>query len=372
MDFFNTKKQYNLLKTKINKAIASVHNHGKYIMGPEVIQLENLLKKYLNVKYVITCANGTDALMLSLMSINIKKGDAVFLPSFSFVSTAEAVAILGADPVFVDVDERTFNIKKESLIAAIENIKNNTDLNCKAIVSVDLFGQTSNYDELKKISQKYKLKLIADSAQSFGAKWKNKKVGNLADITTTSFFPAKPFGCYGDGGAVFTNNSRLFNKINSIRIHGSNKKKYQYSYVGINSRLDTIQASILIEKLRIFDKEIEIRNKIAKFYNKNLSKYLKIPIIDNNCRSVWAQYTLISNNRKKIINYLSKYKIPTAIYYPIPIHLQKPYQKFYKSPDGLKNSIILSKQVFSIPIYPYLSKKNQIEIISRIKETFKN
>tara|TARA_B100000989_G_C19504010_1_gene455613 strand:+ start:164 stop:1273 length:1110 start_codon:yes stop_codon:yes gene_type:complete len=367
MNFFDTKPQFELIKNNLDLRLKEIHRHGKYILGPEVYELEKKLSDYLGVKYAITCANGTDALTLSLMSLDITAADAVIIPSFSFVSTVEAVALLGAQPIFVDVDKHTFNIDIESIEEAIKYVLNKTNLNLKAIIAVDLFGQTADYDQLNDIKDKYKINLLADSAQSFGAEWNKKKIGNLADITSTSFFPTKPLGCYGDGGAIFLNNEELYLKIKSLRSHGTSKTKYMYENIGINSRLDSIQAAILIEKLKIFDDELLLRDEIAKNYSENFQDILGIPKIHKNAKTVWAQYTLRSQDRENYIRILNEKGIPTIIYYPIPLHLQKPYKDAIISPTGLENSKQLSAEVFSLPLYPYLSKEHQNHINLSIK-----
>ncbi len=363
VSFNNLALQQKRLESKIYEKIKHVLAHGKYILGPEVSELENKLSKYSNAKYVATCASGTDALILSLMAHNIGKGDAVLCPSFTFPATAEAIVLTGAEPVFVDVDKDTYNICINSLEHTIEKNKNNY----KAILIVDLYGLPADYKALSKISKKYGLVLIADAAQSFGAEYLEKKVGTLADITCVSFFPAKPLGCYGDGGAILTEDKNIWNKILSLRAHGKGREKYEIEFVGLNSRLDTIQAAILLAKLEDFDWELTQRNKIAKLYSSALKGYVTIPIIPKGAKSAWAQYTIQHTNRSNIQSNLEKQGVPTMIYYPTPMHLQKPYRKYIA--NNLFNSEALSKEVLSLPIYPDMNMETLDYIIFKLRET---
>ena len=297
--FLDLHSQQILIKGNLMHAIKKVLSHGNFILGKEVIQLEKKLTEYSGAKNCITCANGTDALTLCLMALDIKPNDVVFAPSFTYVSTVEAIKSLGAKVCFIDVELDSFNISCEKLVTSIEYVRNKLNFRPKCIISVDLFGQPANYEQLNKISQKYNISVIADSAQSFGAKQKNKRVGNLTKLSTTSFFPAKPLGCYGDGGAIFSNNEKISKKIKSLRNHGQGKDKYNNIRIGMNSRLDTIQAAILIEKLKIFKKEIQLRNNTAEYYNKNLSTKVKVPEVNKNNLSVWAQYTIKVKKKKR-------------------------------------------------------------------------
>jgi dTDP-4-amino-4,6-dideoxygalactose transaminase len=351
--FIDLKAQQEIIRSEINAAISKVLDHGNYIMGPEVVEFEEKLKLFTQANYAYTCANGTDALTVSMMALGLEANDAVFIPSFTYVASAETVAQLGATPFFVDVCEDTFNIDPRSLEQAIIDAKK-IGLNPKIIMPVDLFGQPANLDELLPIANNNKLKVLIDGAQSFGASYNEKMVGSMGDITTTSFFPAKPLGCYGDGGAIFTQNEELAEKINSIRLHGRGDQKYDNVRIGVNSRLDTIQAAILIEKLKIFPKEIELRNHFADLYTKELYKHIKTPVVLSNARSVWAQYTLISDNRDKIRSALSDHAVPSVIYYPKALSQQDGYSHFPTVSSGLKNSEILPSKVFSLPMHPYL------------------
>lgn len=359
ISFLDLNKQQKRLEKQIFSNINKVLEHGKYIMGPEVGEFEKKLEVYSGAKYAASCGSGTDALVLALMALNIGPGDIVFCPTFTFPATAEAIVILGAIPCFVDVDLDTFNISIASLKQAIKSIKNENSHKPRAIIAVDLYGLPANYKLLNNVAKENNLSLISDAAQSFGAEYNTSKVGVLADITCISFFPAKPLGCYGDGGAILTNNKNIQEKVKSLRAHGKGKSKYDIDYIGLNSRLDTIQAAILLAKLEGFDWEIEQRNIIAKKYTEAFKNKLIIPNISKDYKSVWAQYTLRHLERDKIQKLLNEKGIPTMVYYPIPMHRQKAYKKYYNKALDLHNSEALSKQVFSLPIYPDLSENDQ-------------
>ncbi len=370
--FLDLQKQKKSIQKQLDTNIKTVLEHSKFIMGPEVQELEKKLKNISNVKYAVSCASGTDALILSMLALNIGKGDIVFCPSFTFPATAEAILITGAIPIFIDVSKETFNICYKELEKEIEKSLKKK-LKPKAIVAVDLFGLPANYKRLNQIAKKYHLSLIADAAQSYGAMYNSKKVGSLSKITCTSFFPAKPLGCYGDGGAVFTDDLGIKEKLESLRAHGKGKEKYQIVEMGLNSRLDTIQAAILLAKLEIFNWENMERDRLAKIYSSEISNNFKKPIMLSNTSSVWAQYTIQSIKREKVINFLNEKNIPTMIYYPVPMHRQPAYRKFFKGDQGgsLKNSDYLSDHVFSIPIHAYLSELEQEYIIEKINEAEK-
>ena len=344
ISFIDLDKQKKRLGNKIDNSINSVLSHGQYIMGPEVNELELKLAEYTGAKYSVTCASGTDALVLSLMAYGIGPGDIVFCPTFTFPATAEAIVILGAIPYFVDVDKDTYNISVESLKNAISTVKQKSNYNIKAIIAVDLYGLPANYNKLRSIAKENNLILIADAAQSFGAKYKNNKVG------------------------VFTDNINIQNKIKSLRAHGKGKNKYDIDYIGINSRLDTIQASVLLTKLKEFDWEVEQRNLIASNYTRALENKIKVPVISKNYKSVWAQYTLRHSERDKIQSILKGKGIPTMVYYPIPMHKQKAYNKYYNNDITLSNSEELAKEVFSLPMYPDLSKNDQEYIVMQLSD----
>lgn len=351
--FIDLASQQKLIRKNIDDAVQKVLDHGVYIMGPEVKQFENELSIYTGSKHVMSCANGTDALTIALMTWNIGKGDAVFVPSFTYVGTAEAPAILGATPFFVDVEEDTFNISITSLKQAIIDAKK-LGFKASAVIPVDLFGRPADIDAINEIAHENNMHVLVDAAQSFGARLNGRFVGSMGDITTTSFFPAKPLGCYGDGGAIFTSNDEYAEIINSIRLHGKGSEKYDNVRVGMNSRLDTIQAAILLEKLKLLPKEIELRNAVAKNYDFHLSHNLKKPIIPDNILSAWAQYTVISNNRDVDAKRFNDAGIPTVIYYPKSLTQQEAYKKYPVVSGGTLVSDNLSSRVFSLPMYPYL------------------
>lgn len=372
MEFIDLKSQYKKLKSEIDSNIEKVLNDGHYIMGEEIKTLEAELAKYVGVKYCLTCANGTDALQIGLMAFGVKQGDAVFVPSFTFYSTAEVVSLVGATPIFVDVDERTFNIDTKKLEKAIEDVKKDGKLNPKLIIPVDLFGQPADFDQIRNIAEKYNLKVLEDGAQGFGGEIRGKKACSFGDIATTSFFPAKPLGCYGDGGAVFTDNEELYNLMLSIRVHGKGEFKYDNVRVGLNSRLDTIQAGILLPKLKAFSEyELTERNRFAKMYKEKLSNYVKTPVVKEGFVSSWAQYTLILESEEER-NYLqAKLKeagIPSMVYYPKPLHRQIVYKDYDFNLEDLKICEILSECVLSLPMHPYLTEEIVNEISNKIIE----
>ena len=366
ISFIDLGKQQKRLGSKIQNRINAVLSHGKYIMGPEVNELEEKLEQYTGAKHAVTCASGTDALVLALMAYGIGSGDIVFCPTFTFPATAEAIVILGAIPYFIDVEADTFNISMSSLKKGIENVKKENQYKIKAIISVDLYGLPANYSQLNIIAKENNMIIIADAAQSFGAEHNNKKVGTLSDITCVSFFPAKPLGCYGDGGAILTNDIIIKDKVKSLRAHGKGTSKYDIDYVGLNSRLDTIQAGILLAKLEGFEWERRQRNIIAENYSKALKNKISIPKVPDGLKSIWAQYTVKHDNRAKIQESLKEKGIPTMVYYPIPMHMQKAYRKYYNNNFSLVNSEVLANQVFSLPMYPDMSEDDQYYIIKNI------
>tara|TARA_Y100001970_G_C14249605_1_gene870804 strand:- start:769 stop:1893 length:1125 start_codon:yes stop_codon:yes gene_type:complete len=372
MDFINLQKQYQQIKQSIDEDILNIFEKGNYILGEEVFKLENYLADYVGVKECVTCASGTDALLIPLMAKNIKKGDAVFTTNFSYFATAEVISLVGAHPVFVDIDKSNFNIDPDCLENIIINTLSKGDYNPKAIIAVDLFGQPANYKKIKHIAKKYDLYLIEDAAQSFGATIDSQKSCSFGDVGATSFYPSKPLGCYGDGGAIFTNDSKMADIFRSIRVHGQGLDKYDNVRIGLNSRLDTIQAAVLLNKLEIFDDEILKRNEIADYYTKFLKEYLITPSINNGYISSWAQYSLLCNNRKErddLVNFLNKKNIPTAIFYKNIFSNLKLYKKNYK--DDFKYSEYVSKRILSIPMHPYLEKDEQNYIIESITEFYK-
>lgn len=371
MDFIDLKSQYSIIKDSLNKSLEKVFDHGQYILGPEVAELESALAKFCNAKFAISCANGTDALILALMAKGIQPGDYVLLPTFTFAATAGAVARLGAQIVFVDVNPDTFNIDLASLNAAIKQLKS-SNTPAKAIIAVDLFGQPADYDEIQAIANQNDIWVLADGAQSFGATYHNKKVGTLGLITATSFFPAKPLGCYGDGGCMFTNDEELDSILRSLRMHGQGTHKYETVRVGFNSRLDTIQAAVLLEKLKIFPDEISKRQSVAEQYNKLLDGLVKTPFIKDGMQSAWAQYTIKCNNEKhraQIQSQLKDRDIPSVVYYPAPLHHQVAYKNCLRATPQLPNAEYLSSVVLSLPMSPYLNFSD--EYAHKLTEAFK-
>ena len=347
IDFANLQVQYQKYKTDIDASIHSILNKSNYIMGEEVKKLEAELSIFTGAKHAITCSNGTDALLLALMALDIQPGDEIITTPFTFISTAETISSMKAKPIFVDIEADTFNIDASLIEAAITN-------KTKVIMPVSLFGQPADMETIQVIADKYNLKIIVDGAQSFGATYNGKTDSNLGDISTTSFFPSKPLGCYGDGGAVFTNNDEYAEKIKMIRVHGQNKR-YHYKYIGMGGRLDTIQAAILLAKLPHYKKELEERERVAKNYSNTLTGNLTLPIIKSNRTSVWAQYTVKVNNRDEVKKKLQDAGIPTAIYYPVPLHLQEclKYLNYKKAdfPVAEKSS----NCVLSLPMNAYLT-----------------
>lgn len=372
MQFRDLKKQYQALKKDIDPAMIQVATDCNFINGQQVKELERELADYVGVKHCVTCANGTDALTMAMMAWDIKEGDAVFVPDFTFFSSGEIVAHAGAAPVFVDVDLDTFNISEESLIVQIENVIKEGKLRPRAIVAVDLFGLPADFSALKKIADKYDLLFLEDGAQGFGSSIDGKKACSFGDISTTSFFPAKPLGCYGDGGAVFTDDDETAQLLESIRIHGKGDGKYDNVRIGLNSRLDTIQAAILSIKLKAFrDYELRDINQAAQLYTEKLKDIVKTPIIPDGFYSSWAQYTIQLENREtrnKIQQDLKAKDIPSMIYYQKPMHKQGAFGGQAGSDELFPNTIKLCDTVLSLPIHPYITEEDIALVASVIKE----
>lgn len=354
MQFIDLAAQYQHLKDKIDARIQAVLNHGHYIMGPEVQELEEKLAEYVGVKHAITCANGTDALTLAMMVLDIKEGDAVFCPTFTFFATAEVVAYEGATPIFVDSDPDTFNICPIDLEKRIKAVIEEGVLTPRAIIAVDLFGLPANYPELEKLADRYNLKLVEDAAQGFGGSINGKQAGSFGDIATTSFFPAKPLGCYGDGGAIFTNNDEYADLIRSYRVHGKGEDKYDNVRIGMNSRLDTIQAAILLEKLSAFPQELINRNKAAQKYTQELSNIYKTPYVPEGYISSWAQYTLVVRDRDAEMAKYNAQGIPTMVYYKTCMHQQTAFSNMKYGTEDYPVAEKLSRSVFSLPMHGYM------------------
>lgn len=371
MQFINLKKQYAVIEDNLKARFDNILSNARFIMGEEVYELEEKLARYVGVKECIACSSGTDALLISLLANEISRGDAVFVPTFTFYSTAEVIAMVGATPIFVDVKEDTFNIDPDKLEFAIQAVIREEELKPRAIMPVDLFGLPAEYDKITEIGRKFSLVVIEDGAQGFGGKVSNKRACSFGDVAGTSFFPAKPLGCYGDGGAIFTNDETQAEIMRSIRIHGFGKDRYENVRLGINGRLDTLQAAVLLEKLNIFDSELKSRQQIAEKYTNELKSMIKTPKIPADCSSSWAQYTLTADDekqRERVMEHLNAADIPTMIYYPIPLHKQKVFEGLRSDYCNLSVSEYLSTRVFSIPMHPYLTENEQSLIIKSIKE----
>ena len=357
IDFIDLKAQQSRIKAEIDAGIQRVLAHGQYILGPEVAELEEKLAAYVGAKYCITCANGTDALQIVQMAFGIGPGDEVITPGFTYIATAETVAVLGATPVYVDVNPKTYNLDVEKLEAAITP-------RTKAIIPVSLYGQCADFNEINAIAAKYNLPVIEDAAQSFGATYKGRKSCNLSTVACTSFFPSKPLGCYGDGGAIFTNDEELAKVIRQIARHGQDRR-YHHIRVGVNSRLDTLQAAILLPKLAILDDEMQARQRVADTYSKLLNEagILTTPFIEEHNQSAWAQYTIQVENRDDVQAKLKAQGIPTAVHYPIPLNKQPAVANANVS---LPVGDAIAERVMSLPMHPYLTAEAQEKIVAAL------
>src|SRR6201996_719010 len=368
--FIDIGAQRRRLGTSIDEAVGRVLTHCQFVNGPEVTQLEKLLAEFSGARHVVSCASGTDALLMVLMAKNIGPGDAVLCPSFTFCATGEAVALTGASPVFVDVNEATFNIDAASLKRGIATAKQK-GLKPKAVIPVDLFGQSADHDAIAEVAKAENLFVLDDAAQGFGASYKGRKLGICADATATSFFPAKPLGCFGDGGAIFTDDAELADTLRSIRVHGQGSDKYDNVRLGLTGRLDTMQAAILIEKLKIFDDEIAARNKVAERYARGLGNVVTVPHLAKDCSSVWAQYTIRlpkGIDRDKFAADLKAQGVPTAIYYVKSMHQQTAYRDYPVAEGGLPVSEKLSDDVISLPMHAYLDEATQDRVIRAVRD----
>lgn len=375
MQFRDLKMQYDSIKEKMDKAIFEVIEKGNFISGIQVQELEEKLAEFVGVKHCITCANGTDALSLALMTWGIGPGDAVFVPDFTFFSSGEVVSFAGATPVFVDVEKDTFNISPQSLEKAIHKVAKDKKLTPRVIVAVDLFGQPANYPAIKKIAEKNNLLILEDGAQGFGGKIGDKRACSFGDISTTSFFPAKPLGCYGDGGAVFTNSDEWAELLRSLRIHGKGSNKYDNVRIGMNSRLDTLQAAVLQAKLSQFENfELDSINRVADNYTRVLKDVVITPTIKEGFYSSWAQYSILLETEEKrngLQDYLKKQDIPSMIYYPKPMHMQQAFERNAVVGDECLNTIDLCKRVLALPLHPYMNEEMVRTITSVIKQYLK-
>jgi dTDP-4-amino-4,6-dideoxygalactose transaminase len=373
MQFIDLKKQYNKIEASVQQRINTVLQHGSYILGPEIHELEEKLAHYTGAKYCLTCASGTDALVLALMAYNVGPGDAIVTTPFTFVATAEAIALVGATPIFADIDPVTYNIDPDKILKAINDYKSDKPigriprgLKLRGIIPVDIFGLPADFDAINDIAEENGLFVLEDAAQSFGGMYKGKKAGSLAGVAATSFFPAKPLGCYGDGGALFTNNEELLNVFKSLRVHGQGIDKYENVRIGINGRMDTIQAAILLAKLELFDDELDLRQQVAKRYSQLLQKEVVVPRIPEDCLSAWAQYSVQSENRQNVMNRLKDAGIPTAIYYPKPLQLQTAFSYLGYAMGDFPIAEKVSERIFSVPMHPYLTQEEQARIAACI------
>lgn len=365
MQFIDLKHQYSLIKNEIGAAIDKVLEHGKYILGPEVGELEQKLAEFAGTRHCIGCANGTDALLMALMALDIKAGDAVFTTPFTFFATTETIALTGATPVFADIDPDTYNIDPVKLEEAIERTIREKKLKPRAIMSVDLFGLCADYARIGEIAARYDLPVIEDAAQAMGALQKGERAPSFGKIGCTSFFPAKPLGCYGDGGAIFTDDDELDQKLRSILVHGKGSDKYDNIRLGLNARLDTLQAAILLEKFKLYPQEIEQRQIVAQTYLRELPVSLKLPVVPEGNTSVWAQFSVRSVKTEAIQKALQAEGVPTARYYPIPMHLLQATKYLGYHEGDMPVAEEAAQKIFSLPMHPYLSQ-DEIKRIAEI------
>jgi UDP-2-acetamido-2-deoxy-ribo-hexuluronate aminotransferase len=370
IDFIDLKTQQAKIEPQLKERIERVLAHGKYIMGPEIKELEERLAAYVGVKHVVSCSSGTDALLMPLMAYGVGPGDAIFTTPFTFIATAEVIQLLGATPIFVDIDPQTFNIDPTALKQAIAGLSQNprtASLKPKGIIPVDLFGQPADYDAINALAKQYNIFVLEDAAQSFGGTYKGRKACSLADVAATSFFPAKPLGGYGDGGAIFTNDDGLADVMRSVRVHGQGSDKYDNIRIGLNGRLDTLQAAIVLAKLDIFDHEVEARQNVAERYSRGLRDVVEVPYVAPDCTSIWAQYSILSDQRQVFQDKLKAAGVPTAVYYPLPLHLQGAFKHLGLKPGDFPISEAASKSIFSLPMHPYLDESTQQHIIDNFK-----
>lgn len=369
--FIDLAAQRERLGDRVEQAISAVLHHGQYILGPEVAELEGRLASFCGARHCITCANGTDALILALMAEGIGPGDAVFVPAFTFVATVEVAVLCGATPVFVDVRSDTFNLDASSLEAAIGEARRR-GLQPRCVIPVDLYGQPADYRVIGEIAKAHNLLVIADAAQSFGASLDGRKVGTLASYTATSFYPSKPLGGYGDGGAVFADDDARAARLRSLRNHGKGPDRPDTEHVGLNSRLDSIQAAILLEKLRLFPDEIPARQERAERYNQALAPVVKVPELMPGATSVWAQYTIVTERRDELAKSCRDAGVPTAIHYPSALNSLAPYRQFPSAPAGLPQAEFLAKRVISLPMHPYLGADAQALIVATVRQAIES
>ncbi|WP_207485273.1 DegT/DnrJ/EryC1/StrS family aminotransferase [Arenibaculum pallidiluteum] len=361
IDLIDLARQQAPIRARIEAAIARILDHGHYIMGPEVAELERRLAAFSGARHAVSCASGTDALVMALMALGLRPGDAVVVPSFTFCATAEAVMLLGGVPILADVREDTFNLDPASLKEAVLTARAQ-GLPLRGVITVDLFGQPCDYGAIEPIVRESGCWLVCDAAQAFGAEWNGRKVGTIGDITTTSFFPAKPLGCYGDGGALFTEHDETAEILRSLRVHGQGQDKYDNVRIGLNGRLDTIQAAILIEKLAVFEAEIAARNRVAVRYGKLLPPGLICPVLAAGATSVWAQFTVRTPDRDALLGRLRAQGLPAAVYYARPLHRQQAYRHCPCASEDLPTSDRLAGSVLSLPMHPYVTAEEQAHV----------
>jgi UDP-2-acetamido-2-deoxy-ribo-hexuluronate aminotransferase len=366
MQFIDLAAQQKRIRGAIDAGFQKILDHGQYILGPEIKEIEEKLAAYVGMPHAVSVASGTDALLMPLMVEKIGPGDAVFTSTFTFIATAEVIALTGATPVFVDIDPETFNIDPGKLEAAIQQTIVKKKLTPRGIIPVDLFGQPAEYEAIQSIADKYKLFVLEDAAQSFGADQNGRKTGSLAAVAGTSFFPAKPLGCYGDGGMIFTASEDMRDQLLSIRVHGQGPDKYTNVRVGINGRMDSLQAAVLLAKMAIFPEEIDLRQEVAARYDRMLEGSVTVPRILAKNRSAWAQYSVLHPRRDEIIKKLRAHDIPTAIYYPIPLHLQEAFADLGYRKGDFPVAEKIAAEIFSLPMHPYLEKTDQEKICAII------
>ena len=352
------------LGDRIERALQRVVEHGRFIMGPEVFELEERLASFCGAPHAISCSSGTDALLLALMAWGVGPGDAVFVPAFTFAASAEVIVLAGATPVFVDVDPVSFNLDVASLAAAVAAQR---ELRPAGVIAVDLFGQPADYAAIHVLAAEHGMWVLSDAAQSFGSTLDGRGAGTYGDAVATSFFPTKPLGCYGDGGAVFTADPEMADRLRSHRVHGQGEHPYTHPRIGMTGRLDTIQAAVLLQKLDILGEEIEARQRLADRYSAELADVAVVPVVDDRATSAWAQYTVQLDCRDAVAARMAEWGVPTAVYYPIPLHQQRAYARFPVAPGGLPVAEAVSQRVLSLPVHPYLSEGAQGRVIDALR-----
>ena len=369
--FIDLRTQYERIRSEINDALQSVLDGGQYIMGPAVKGFEQEMQDYLGCKHAISVSSGTDALFIPLLALELNPHDAVFVPSFTYTATAEAILLAHATPVFVDVDAGSFNIDIDSLREQIHKVKREGKLTPRAILAVDLYGQPADYESINAIADEEGMYVIADAAQAFGAMKNNRKVGTLTHCSATSFYPSKPLGCYGDGGAIFVDDDKMAALLRSVRVHGTGDHKYDVVRIGMNGRLDSIQAAILSAKLKIFDDELESRERVASIYDERLKDTVSIPARVPDSRSAWAQYTIRTDDRSGLIRTCGENDVPTMVFYPKPMHLQSAYEAYGEGGGSVPVSETICEQVLSLPMNPYLADATVHQICDVIEGHFR-